>query len=51
MVAVGETVGLPAVLGLDDHGAWAEIAEQVGAKVFEILLPPPSVPGMRLTGP
>ena len=48
VVAVGETVGLPAVLGLDDHGAWAEIAEQVGAKVFEIPLPPPSVPGMRL---
>jgi glycerol-3-phosphate dehydrogenase subunit B len=43
-----ETVGLPAVLGLDDPGAWAEIAEQLGRPVFEIPLPPPSVPGMRL---
>jgi len=42
------TVGLPAVLGLDDHGAWADIAELIGAEVFEIPLPPPSVPGMRL---
>lgn len=44
----GEAIGLPAVLGLDDHGAWASIAEQVGRDVFEIPLPPPSVPGMRL---
>ena len=44
----GEAIGLPAVLGLDDHGAWASIAEQVGREVFEIPLPPPSVPGMRL---
>ncbi|MFT3860062.1 glycerol-3-phosphate dehydrogenase subunit GlpB [Micropruina sp.] len=48
LVAEGESVGLPAVLGLDDHGAWAEIAEVIGAPVFEIPLPPPSVPGMRL---
>ncbi|HOQ52923.1 MAG TPA: glycerol-3-phosphate dehydrogenase subunit GlpB, partial [Micropruina sp.] len=47
VVGEGETVGLPAVLGLDDHGAWAEIAELIGAPVFEIPLPPPSVPGMR----
>ncbi len=48
LVNEGESVGLPAVLGLDDHGAWAEIAELIGAPVFEIPLPPPSVPGMRL---
>lgn len=48
VVEAGETVGLPAVLGLDDEGAWAEIAELIGAPVFEIPLPPPSVPGMRL---
>lgn len=48
VVEPGETVGLPAVLGLDDHGAWAELAELIGAEVFEIPLPPPSVPGMRL---
>ncbi|MFT4216004.1 MAG: glycerol-3-phosphate dehydrogenase subunit GlpB [Micropruina sp.] len=48
LVNDGESVGLPAVLGLDEHDAWAEIAELIGAPVFEIPLPPPSVPGMRL---
>ena len=48
VVEPGETVGLPAVLGLDDHNAWSEVAEAIGAPVFEIPLPPPSVPGMRL---
>lgn len=48
VVEPGETVGLPAVLGLDDLGAWADLAEQIGAPVFEIPLPPPGVPGMRL---
>ena len=48
VVGEGETVGLPAVLGLDDLGAWSEIGELIGAPVFEIPLPPPSVPGMRL---
>ncbi len=44
----GETVGLPAVLGLKDHTAWQDLAEKLGHPVFEIPLPPPSVPGMRL---
>lgn len=44
----GETVGLPAVLGLKDHGAWQDLAEKLGHPVFEIPLPPPSIPGMRL---
>ena len=44
----GETVGLPAVLGLKDLTAWQDIAERLGHPVFEIPLPPPSVPGMRL---
>ncbi|MFT4225652.1 glycerol-3-phosphate dehydrogenase subunit GlpB [Micropruina sp.] len=48
LVAEGESVGLPAVLGLDDHNAWSDIADLIGAPVFEIPLPPPSVPGMRL---
>ena len=48
VVGQGESVGLPAVLGLDDHGAWAELSELIGAPVFEIPLPPPSVPGLRL---
>lgn len=47
LVREGETVGLPAVLGHLDHDAWRDIAEQLGAPVFEIPLPPPSVPGMR----
>lgn len=44
----GETVGLPAVLGLKDRNAWRDLAERLGHPVFEIPLPPPSVPGMRL---
>lgn len=44
----GETVGLPAVLGLSDPTAWSDIAENLGHEVFEIPLPPPSVLGMRL---
>lgn len=44
----GETVGLPAVLGLKDLTAWQDLAERLGHPVFEIPLPPPSVPGMRL---
>ena len=33
VVGQGETVGLPAVLGLDDHAAWTEIEELIGAPV------------------
>ena len=44
----GETVGLPAILGLRDLTAWSDVADKVGHPVFEIPLPPPSVPGMRL---
>lgn len=44
----GETVGLPAVLGLKDPTAWKDLSEKLGHPVFEIPLPPPSVPGMRL---
>ncbi|MDR1449890.1 MAG: glycerol-3-phosphate dehydrogenase subunit GlpB [Propionibacteriaceae bacterium] len=43
-----EAVGLPAVLGLRDRQAWLEVQESVGRPVFEIPLPPPSVPGLRL---
>ncbi len=48
VVEPGETIGLPAVLGLDDVNAWKDIQGRIGAPVFEIPLPPPSVPGMRL---
>ena len=44
----GETVGLPAVLGLDDPQAWSAVAADLGHEVFEIPLPPPSILGMRL---
>ncbi|GAA1391097.1 glycerol-3-phosphate dehydrogenase subunit GlpB [Luteococcus peritonei] len=47
LVREGETVGLPAVLGANDLNAWRDISEQLGAPVFEIPLPPPSVPGWR----
>lgn len=42
------TVGLPAILGLDDRTACRDLAATIGAEVFEIPLVPPSVPGMRL---
>ncbi|SDN46051.1 glycerol 3-phosphate dehydrogenase (quinone) subunit B [Actinomyces ruminicola] len=44
----GETVLLPAVLGLDRPGVFQELAERLGAPVGEIPLVPPSVPGLRL---
>jgi glycerol-3-phosphate dehydrogenase subunit B len=45
-----ETIGLPAVLGLDQAQAvWTELQHATGRPVFEIPTPvPPSVPGMRL---
>ncbi|MBA3022048.1 glycerol-3-phosphate dehydrogenase subunit GlpB [Propionicimonas sp.] len=44
-----EIVGLPAVLGLKDLHAWRDLAGKLAHRVFEIPLPPPSVPGLRLT--
>jgi len=48
--AAGEVdaVGVPAMVGLRDPEAWSHLCEIVGRPVFEIPLPPPSVPGMRL---
>ncbi len=44
-----EHVGLPASLGLrDPHGAWSDVEQRLGRRVFEIPTLPPSVPGMRL---
>ena len=40
----GEIVGLPAVLGLDDLGAWRDLADKLGHPVFEIPIQPPSIP-------
>jgi glycerol-3-phosphate dehydrogenase subunit B len=42
-------VAFPAVLGLrDPHGAWEDLEQRLGRKVFEIPTLPPSVPGMRV---
>jgi glycerol-3-phosphate dehydrogenase subunit B len=42
-------VGLPAVIGLEQHGAaWRELQDRLGVPMFEIPTLPPSVPGMRL---
>ena len=49
LVESGERVGLPAIIGMDDHSAaFAELQQQVGAPIFEISTLPPSVPGIRL---
>lgn len=49
VVRDGETVGLPALLGNRDLSAWTDVAHMLGHPVFEIPLPPPSVPGIRLS--
>jgi len=42
-------LGLPAILGLaHPEAAWRELSERLGVALFELPLPPPSVPGMRL---
>lgn len=44
-----ERLGLPAVLGLHSSAeALADLEAQLQTKVFEIPLPPPSIPGLRL---
>lgn len=48
LVKEGETVGLPAMLGLNNHDAWRDLQELIGAPIFEIPLPPPGIPGMRI---
>jgi glycerol-3-phosphate dehydrogenase subunit B len=49
LLGAEERVAVPAVLGLrDPHGAWADLEQRLGRRVFEIPTLPPSVPGMRL---
>ena len=48
VVEAGQTVGLPAVLGLDDATAWRKVEDALGRPVFEIPFAPPSVLGWRL---
>lgn len=50
VVKEGERVGLPAILGLHEHGTvMATLARELAAPIFEIPTLPPSVPGIRLT--
>ncbi len=45
----GERIAVPAVLGF--HSAqetWLDLRDKLGVEIFEIPLPPPSVPGIRL---
>jgi glycerol-3-phosphate dehydrogenase subunit B len=49
LLAPGERLGLPAVLGIrSPKQVWADLQARVGAPIFEIPLPPPSIPGLRL---
>lgn len=49
LVKPGERVGLPAILGFENHPAvLARLRAATGAPVFEIPTLPPSVPGIRL---
>ncbi len=48
-VQPGERIGLPAILGFENHPAvLAQLQQATGAPVFEIPTLPPSVPGIRL---
>ncbi len=45
----GERIGLPAILGLDEHAtAMNDLRAQTDRVIFEISTLPPSVPGIRL---
>jgi glycerol-3-phosphate dehydrogenase subunit B len=44
----GEVVGLPAIIGHRDAGAHRHLEELLEHAVFEVPLPPPGVPGIRL---
>ncbi|MCX6049956.1 MAG: glycerol-3-phosphate dehydrogenase subunit GlpB [Chloroflexi bacterium] len=45
----GERIGLPAILGVNEHLAvWQDLQTEVDAPIFEIPTLPPSVPGIRL---
>jgi glycerol-3-phosphate dehydrogenase subunit B len=48
MLEDGEVVGLPAMIGEHDAGAHRHLEQLLDHPVFEVPLPPPGVPGMRL---
>jgi glycerol-3-phosphate dehydrogenase subunit B len=44
-----EKLGMPAVLGFRySYQAWTDLQTRLGTEIFEIPLPPPSIPGLRL---
>ena len=49
LLKTGERLGLPAVLGFhSSFEDWADLREKLDSEIFEVPLPPPSVPGLRL---
>jgi len=49
ILSPGERLGLPAVLGARPSAEiWRDLQQRIGTGIFEIALPPPSVPGLRL---
>jgi len=48
VIKTEDAVGLPACLGLTDPAAYRKLATIIGRPVFEIVLPPPGIPGLRL---
>lgn len=48
VIADESAVGLPACLGLTDPTTYRQLAAKIGRPVFEIILAPPSIPGLRL---
>jgi glycerol-3-phosphate dehydrogenase subunit B len=48
MLEDGEVVGLPAIIGHRDPGAHRHLEQLLEHAVFEVPLPPPGVPGIRL---
>ena len=49
LIRKGEKLGLPAVLGFrSPREALVDLREKLSTEIFEIPLPPPSIPGLRL---
>jgi glycerol-3-phosphate dehydrogenase subunit B len=49
LLKTGDKLGVPAVLGFhSSFQAWEVLQKKLGTEVFEIPMPPPSVPGLRL---
>jgi glycerol-3-phosphate dehydrogenase subunit B len=49
LVQPGERIGLPAILGMNEHNrVFTKLQQAAGVPIFEIPTLPPSVPGIRL---